>query len=101
MKRKSGIFPKVEKNGWTGIAFVNTENQQATVNLKAYNDTGTVLATGTKTLKAHAKWVGIRKPDASSLFPRETNLNDCHLFKLFYRSERGRLSVERFQRHHA
>ncbi len=62
---KSGIFPKVEKNGWTGIAFVNTENQQATVNLTAYNDTGTALATGTKILKAHEKWVGY----VENLFP--------------------------------
>ena len=55
---KAGIFPKVEKNGWTGIAFVNTENQQATVTLKAYDDTGRVLETGTTILNAHAKRVG-------------------------------------------
>jgi hypothetical protein len=67
---KSGIFPKLEKNGWTGIAFVNTESQQATVTLKAYNDAGNVLATGTKILKAHEKWVGV----AESLFPG-VNLN--------------------------
>jgi hypothetical protein len=60
LDRTSGIFPKLEKNGgWTGIAFVNTEDQQATVNLTAYNDAGTVLGTGTKTLNAHAKWVGL------------------------------------------
>ena len=22
---KAGVLPKIEKNGWTGIAFVNTE----------------------------------------------------------------------------
>jgi len=55
---KSGIFPKVEKNGWTGIALVNTENQQAAVTLKAHNNLGAVLATGTKILSAHVKWVG-------------------------------------------
>ena len=79
LERKSGVFPKVEKNGWTGIAFVNTESQQATVNLTAYNDSGAVLATGTKTLKAHEKWVGNPvSPDASmSLFPPGTNLNDA------------------------
>ncbi len=62
---KSGIFPKVEKNGWTGVAFVNTETQKATVTLKAHDDTGAVLATGTKFLNAHAKWVGL----AEELFP--------------------------------
>jgi hypothetical protein len=69
LEGKSGIFPKVEKDGWTGIAFVNTENQQATVTLKAYTNTGTVVATGTKTLAAHAKWVGLPDP---SLFPGKT-----------------------------
>jgi hypothetical protein len=67
---KVGIFPKVEKNGWTGIAFVNTENQQARVTLKAYPDAGNVLTTGTKILKAHEKWVGV----VESLFPG-VNLN--------------------------
>jgi hypothetical protein len=56
---KVGIFPKVEKDGWTGIAFVNTESQQATVTLKAYNDAGNVLGTGAKILNPHAKWVGV------------------------------------------
>jgi hypothetical protein len=63
---KVGIFPKIEKNsGWTGIAFVNTENGQATATINACNDTGNVLATGTKTLKAYGKWVGY----AEDLFP--------------------------------
>ncbi|MHB8773190.1 MAG: hypothetical protein ACYC7J_19520 [Syntrophales bacterium] len=63
---KSGIFPKVEKSGgWTGIAFVNTEGSRATVTVKAYNDAGTLLGTGTKILNAHEKWVG----NPNSLFP--------------------------------
>ena len=66
LEGKAGIFPKVEKNGgWTGIAFVNTEDQPATVSLKAYNDAGNVLGTGTKPLNASAKWVGL----AAELFP--------------------------------
>jgi hypothetical protein len=32
----SGIFPKIEKSGWTGIAFVNTEGIGASVTLTAY-----------------------------------------------------------------
>jgi hypothetical protein len=78
LERKSGVFPKVEKNGgWTGIAFVNTENQQATVTLKAYNDTGNIIASGTKTLTAHQKWVGypVDANAASSLFLPGTSLS--------------------------
>ena len=56
----TGVFPKLEKNGWTGIAFVNTEDQQATVTLKARNDAGTSLVTATAILSAYGKWVGIR-----------------------------------------
>ena len=44
---KTGIFPKIEKNGWTGIAFVNTEDTAASVTLTAYDDEGTVVATRT------------------------------------------------------
>ena len=38
---KTGAFPKIEKNGWTGIAFVNTEASPASVTLTAYKDDGT------------------------------------------------------------
>jgi hypothetical protein len=62
---KAGIFAKLEKSGWTGIAFTNTENQSATVTLKAYNDAGNLQATGTQHLNAYQKWVGL----AGSLFP--------------------------------
>jgi hypothetical protein len=74
LEGKSGIFPKLEKGagGWTGIAFVNTENQSATVSLKAYNDTGNIIATGTKALTAHQKWVGM----VADLFAG-TNLNSA------------------------
>ncbi len=42
---KEGIFAKIEKNGWTGIAFVNTEAGAASVTLTAYNDNGAPVAT--------------------------------------------------------
>ncbi len=76
---KSGVFSKVEKNGWTGIAFVNTEDQEATVSLKAYDDAGNMRASGPKTLKPHEKWVGYPvDPNAAiSLFPPGTNLYDA------------------------
>ena len=54
---KAGIFPKIEKSGWTGIAFVNTEASAASVTLTAYNDNGTVVATQTLTVGGYAKVV--------------------------------------------
>jgi hypothetical protein len=54
---KAGIFPKIEKNGWTGIAFVNTEAGDASVMLTAYNDNGNVVATWALALGGHAKVV--------------------------------------------
>ena len=77
LEGRAGIFPKVEKNGWTGIAFVNTEDQQATVTLKAYDDAGATIATGTKVLTAHQKWVGypVDQNANVSLFAPGTNLN--------------------------
>ena len=86
LEGKSGIFPKVEKDGWTGIAFVNTENEQATVTLKAHTNTGTVVATGTKTLGAHAKWVGLPDP---SLFPGKTQSELNSATYLSYSADRN------------
>ena len=56
---KAGVFPKIEKDGWTGIAFVNTENAVATVSLKAYDDSGTALATQVISVGAYAKEVHV------------------------------------------
>ncbi|MEW6078162.1 MAG: hypothetical protein AB1724_10145 [Thermodesulfobacteriota bacterium] len=56
---KTGIFAKIEKNGWTGIAFVNTEGTAASVTLTAYNDGGTALATQTITVGGYAKVVNV------------------------------------------
>ena len=42
---KAGVFAKIEKNGWTGIAFVNMEDSAASVTLTAYNDNGAPVAT--------------------------------------------------------
>jgi len=55
---KEGIFVKLEKDGATGIAFVNIEDNPAAVNLTAYNDSGVVVATRTIYLNAHEKTVG-------------------------------------------
>ncbi len=55
----AGVFPKIEKNGWTGIAFVNTEATNASITLRAYNDNGGVLATTTISLNGYEKVVAM------------------------------------------
>ena len=54
---KNGVFAKIEKSGWTGIAFVNTEAGTASVTLKAYNDNGTAIATSNINVGGYAKVV--------------------------------------------
>ena len=56
---KTGLFPKLEKNGWTGIAFVNIANMPANVTMKAFNDSGALIATKKLILNAHEKVLGI------------------------------------------
>ncbi|RPH51663.1 MAG: hypothetical protein EHM85_05835 [Desulfobacteraceae bacterium] len=56
---KTGVFAKIEKNGWTGISFVNTEAGVASVTLTAYNDSGTVVATQVLPVGGYAKVVNI------------------------------------------
>ncbi len=64
---KEGLFPKIEKSGWTGIAFVNTEDTEASVTMTACNDHGTAIATRTLTVGGHAKKAG----PAEALFPED------------------------------
>ena len=52
-----GVFAKTEKDGWTGIVFVNIENSTATVTMTAYDDTGNVIATETLNIDAYVKVV--------------------------------------------
>ncbi|MHB8908414.1 MAG: InlB B-repeat-containing protein [Syntrophales bacterium] len=54
---RRGIFPKIEKSGWTGIAFVNTEASAAAVTLIAYNDNGSEMAKRVLSVGGHAKVV--------------------------------------------
>jgi hypothetical protein len=56
---KEGVFAKIEKNGWTGIAFVNTESSAASVTLTAYNDNGTAVATQVLPVGGYAKVVDV------------------------------------------
>ncbi len=57
IKRQQGVFPKLEAEGWTGIAFVNTAAGSAEVSLRLYQDDGTVAAEKTLPLAGHAKKV--------------------------------------------
>jgi len=53
----NGVFAKTEKDGWTGIAFVNIENAPATLTMTAYDDSGNVIATEILNINAYEKVV--------------------------------------------
>ncbi len=55
LRAKNGIFAKRERSGWTGIALVNLEIDPATVALTGYDDSGSIIATQTISLGAHAR----------------------------------------------
>ena len=65
---KTGIFPKIEENGWTGIAFVNTEADAASVTLTAYKDNGTPVAAQVLPVSGHAKVVDLAE---NIFFPQD------------------------------
>jgi hypothetical protein len=65
---KTGIFPKIEGNGWTGIAFVNTEATAASVTLTAYRDDGTPVAAQVLPVSGHAKVVDLAE---NIFFPQD------------------------------
>ena len=54
-----GAFAKIEKNGWTGLCFINTEAEEASVTLSAYDDTGNWISITTIKVSGHAKVVGL------------------------------------------
>lgn len=60
------FFPKLEKDGWTGIAFVNTGDLSASVTLQARDDAGQVQASTVLTLQAGQKRVAVAKDLFSS-----------------------------------
>lgn len=61
----SGVFPKLERSGWTGIAVVNVGEGPATITLEARNDSGSVVASRVLTLEPKAKEVLL----AENFFP--------------------------------
>jgi secreted trypsin-like serine protease len=60
----NGAFPKLDQDGWTGIALVNPANTAVQVDLQARTDAGEVAAATSMELAAYAKYVG----QASELF---------------------------------
>ncbi len=56
---RQGWFPKIEEDGWTGIAFVNVSSRTATITLDALDDNGNQVATETLTLESGKKTVGV------------------------------------------
>ena len=60
-----GVFAKLDKEGWTGIAFVNSSNSAANVTLTAKDNNGLIIATSTLSLAAYAKQVKL----AEDFFP--------------------------------
>ena len=57
IKRQEGVFPKLDHQGWTGIAFVNTSNDGANIDLSICDDDGYKVAEQSITLAGHAKMV--------------------------------------------
>jgi pimeloyl-ACP methyl ester carboxylesterase/methionine-rich copper-binding protein CopC len=55
----TGLFTKIETDGWTGVAFVNVDSFTATVDLAAIDDNGVVIATKRLTLVQGQKYVGM------------------------------------------
>ncbi len=86
---KAGVFAKIEKNGWTGIAFVNTEDSAASVTLTAYNDNGTVVATQVLPVGGHAKVVN----NPETIFSQD--ISERHLHCLLIGQECCRVSAQR------
>ncbi len=66
--RKSGIFAKIDhtQNAWTGIVFINTSPDSATITLTAYDDRGGLVAETEKTVRPGEKAVDV----AEDLFSR-------------------------------
>ena len=59
ISRTDGVFAKIEKDGWTGIAFVNIEPSTAVLTMTAHDDDGREIAAETIRLSAYEKVSGM------------------------------------------
>jgi hypothetical protein len=57
ISRKKGLFPKIGHEGWTGIAFVNTSDTRANIELSIYDDNGFKVSEKSISLAGHEKMV--------------------------------------------
>jgi pimeloyl-ACP methyl ester carboxylesterase len=78
---KQGWFTKMEQDGWTGIAFVNTETADAAVALTAWDENGSPVAATTLPLRPGEKLVRM----VNELFT--SDLKDAKYFK--FKSDRN------------
>ena len=54
---QEGVFPKLDREGWTGIAFVNTSDDDTRVTLSLHDDKGTEISQETINLRGFEKVV--------------------------------------------
>lgn len=57
LEGSSGLFPKLEKQGWSGIALINTTADNISVTLTAYRDDGFPVATHEWSLAGHQRLI--------------------------------------------
>ena len=56
ISQQAGIFPKLENDGWTGVAFVNTSDNESEVTLSIHDDDGFKVAEKSISLAGNEKW---------------------------------------------
>ena len=83
-----GIFAKLEDQGWTGIAFVNTSISPANVTLQAKTSAGAIVGVANVALHSYGKKVDV----AENFFA--TDISSAHLHQVHGRSGRRRFSIE-------
>lgn len=70
---RSGVLAKMEKQGWTGIALLNTEDAPASIVLRAYDDWGAELASVSVRLPAKARIAGTPEALFGGMLPAATH----------------------------
>lgn len=58
INHREGIFPKIDDEGWTGIAFVNTTNDRANIALSLYDNNGFKVSEQSISLDGYEKVLG-------------------------------------------
>jgi hypothetical protein len=75
IKRREGVFPKLDTDGWTGVAFVNTAETNAEVELGIYDSRGRLLfSAASLTLGGHEKFLETAREIFDCTIPSGTYL---------------------------